>query len=142
MRFYKSKLVLAALALAALAMVIPGAALAAPAGSGTEQSPYIVTTGTELDEALVAVADDYYQNSEGQNISNMHYITLTADIDAITSATYGAEDDDHPVRVTIEGNGHVIKGVLPDTPPTHAGGNTYTGLRFANRTPFTETGRG
>jgi hypothetical protein len=36
----------------------------------------------------------------------------------------------------------VIKGVLPDTPPTHAGGNTYTGLRFANRTPFTETGRG
>ncbi|MDR1875899.1 MAG: hypothetical protein LBQ90_12910, partial [Synergistaceae bacterium] len=122
-----------------LGLSLPASALN---GSGTEASPYLVGSGEELDEALIAVAEDFRQNDEGQNVSDMHHISLTADIDAITSATYGAEDDDHPVRVTIEGNGYAISGTLPDSTPTHTGGARYTGLRFANRTPFTEAGRG
>jgi uncharacterized repeat protein (TIGR02543 family) len=143
MKLYKSKFLLAACAFAALAMAVPGAALALT-GDGTESSPYAVATGKDLDEALTVIGEDYYRNSDGQNVSDMHYISLTNDIDAVASATYGNEDEDHPVRVTIEGNGHEIDGtlLLPSEPPTHAGGNKYTGLRLANRTPFTEFGRG
>ncbi|MDR1886134.1 MAG: right-handed parallel beta-helix repeat-containing protein, partial [Synergistaceae bacterium] len=131
--------------LVAVFLLLPPESSEALSGGGTRTNPYLVGNGADLDEALVIIADDYKPvdpNAENQNVSDMHYISLTADVDAITSATYGNEDEDHPVRVTIEGNGHIISGDIPDEPPAHAAGNKYTGLRFANRTPFTEAGRG
>jgi hypothetical protein len=115
-------------------------------GDGTAASPYAVSTGDELDEALTTIAEDYRSvdpeadpAASTVNLSDMHYIRLTDDIDAVTSPTYGNEDEDHPVRVTIEGDGHAIRGTIPSNIPAHEAGTKYTGLRFANRTPWTET---
>jgi hypothetical protein len=111
-------------------------------GDGTAASPYIVSSGADLDDALITIGEDYY-DAGGSNVSDMHYIELTDDIDAVTSSTYGDEDADHPVRVTIEGNGHTISSDIPiPDSPTHTSGTQYTGLRFANRTPYSDAGRG
>ncbi|MDR3166110.1 MAG: hypothetical protein LBU13_11110 [Synergistaceae bacterium] len=135
------KLIMTTFVVLGLALSAVQAGVADLTGAGTAASPYLVSSGNELDEALNKIAEDF-EAVDGLNISAMHYIELTKDIDAIASSTYGDEDNDHPVRLTVDGKGYSIKGTLPASAPIHTTGNKYTGFRFANRTPWTETDPG
>ncbi|MDR1510395.1 MAG: hypothetical protein LBS53_12245 [Synergistaceae bacterium] len=101
--------------LAAMTASMPAWALP---GTGAVDDPYLVTTGSELDEAIKLSTDG--------TAATKVYIKLTEDIDAITTATY-----DGGKNIEIDGDGKTING----------NNIARTSLRFNSNSVATESTR-
>lgn len=77
-------------------------------GSGTENSPFLVSTWDQFKEALE------YEDSESFNESNLKYVSLQNDID-ITTAKKGWMGAEEQIKITnyvkIMGNNHTIRSL-------------------------------